>query len=50
MAKHKELIEGVGGNGDTVYIVATVVTATKQWAHTETFKNKKEALCWMEWA
>jgi hypothetical protein len=50
MTKHKELIEGVGGRGQTIYIVAVVCDATGQWLHTDTFKRKSEALCWMKWA
>lgn len=50
MTKHKELIEGVGGSGQTIYIVAVVCDATGQWLHTDTFKRKSEALCWMKWA
>ena len=50
MTKHKELIEGVGGSGQTIYIVAVVCDVTGKWLHTEKFNRKAEALCWLEWA
>lgn len=52
--KRKELHEGVGGSGDTIYMVVTVetdiVTKIDRWSHIEKFKNKAEAKCWLRWA
>ena len=49
-ATHKELHNGVGGNGATQYMVVTVCDATGRWLHTETFTNKAEAESWMKFA
>lgn len=52
--KRKELHEGVGGSGDTTYMVVTVetdiVTKIDRWSHIEYFKDKAEAKCWLRWA
>ena len=47
---HKELHEGIGGNGETVYLVETVDNLTGSWLVTERFDNKEEALSWIKWA
>jgi hypothetical protein len=45
----KELHEGVSGNGQTIWIVATV-NEQGQWIWQEQFKNKKEAQSWIKYA
>jgi hypothetical protein len=47
---HKELHEGVGGNGSTIYLVVTVDDATGRWKHIERFPTKAEAENWIKWA
>ena len=47
---HKELVEGLSGNGSTVYMVVTVINETGNWLHIERFDTKAEALNWMKWA
>jgi hypothetical protein len=47
---HKEITEGVSGNGSTIYLVVTVCDLTGRWIHTERFTNKAEAASWAKWA
>lgn len=50
MGTHKELHEGIGGNGRTVYLVVTVRDADGSWRYTEPFTNEAEAISWLNWA
>lgn len=45
----KELHEGTGGNGSTIYIVATVRTTDGEWIWQERFKSKAEAMNWIQY-
>ena len=45
----KEIHEGIGGNGNPVWIVATV-NAAGDWIWQEIFSTKAEALSWMKYA
>jgi hypothetical protein len=49
-ARHKELHEGVSGNGSTLYMVVTVRDSDGSWMHVEYFKSESEAKCWFEYA
>ena len=46
----REIREGVSGSGNTIYLVVTACAKTGQWIHSETFRSKSEAECWMKWA
>lgn len=46
---HKELHEGIGGNGSTVWLVVTV-NENGQWVWTERFDNELEAKAWVKYA
>ena len=46
----RELVEGVSGNGNAVYMVVTICQKTQRWLHTEKFKIKAEAECWLKYA
>ena len=50
MTTHKELHEGINGNGNTVYLVVTVRDSDGSWRHTERFDSKSEAEAWKKWA
>ena len=47
---HKELHEGYDGRGNIMYMVITVKDETGQYLWTEYFKNKAEALNWLDYA
>jgi hypothetical protein len=47
MSKRNELMEGIGGNGNTVYMVVTINTETGEYLWIETFTRKAEALAWL---
>ena len=44
-----EIHEGVKGNGNTMYRVATV-REDGAWLETEDFDNRKEAEAWIKWS
>jgi len=48
-ANKKELHEGVAGNGDTTWVVATV-DSKGNWIWQEVFKCKAEAEAWIKYA
>ena len=48
--KHNEMSEGVGGNGNAIYLVNTICNLTGRWLHTERFTNKAEAESWLKFA
>lgn len=45
----KELHEGTGGNGNTIYIVATVRKTDGEWIWQERFNSKAEAMNWIQY-
>jgi len=47
---HKELHEGVKGNGNTDYLVVTIRNSNGSWLHTEHFNSKAEAETWIKYA
>jgi hypothetical protein len=49
MDTHKEIVEGLNGSGQPVYMVVTINKAG-QWDWIERFDNLAEAECWKQWA
>jgi len=47
---HKEIHEGVAGNGTRIYLVVTVRDSDGSWLWTERFVSKSEAECWAKFA
>ena len=45
--KKNELHEGIGGNGQTIWMVVTINTKNGQWLWVENFTSKGEAEAWI---
>jgi hypothetical protein len=45
--KKNELHEGIGGNGQTIWMVVTINTENGQWLWVENFTSKGEAEAWI---